>query len=149
MKRIGEHSKHIRCCPALILMDTKSSCLSPGAEWVPRSWQSIAWDAIFSQLALDGCILYLWMRYLLPGNVFLHSRQEKLLLKTSLSMVEKHNTLQRLKFQMASRCQKVKGIKAPRSQVCWFLGWVFTAGRSLMASGFPSSSFLCTTWLYF
>lgn len=78
----------------------------------------------FSQtlLALDGCILFWWMRYLLRRSVFLHCRQEKLLFKIYLSMIGKHKTLHGFKFQVAGHHQKYQGIKARRH-------WVLIAGQ--------------------
>lgn len=89
----------------------------------------------FSQtlLALDGCILFWWMRYLLRGSVFLHCRQEKLLFKIYLSMIGKHKTLHGFKFQVAGHCQKYQGIKAPRH-------WVLIAGQRSPLLSLPPGS---------
>lgn len=89
----------------------------------------------FSQtlLALDGCILFWWMRYLLRGSVFLHGRQEKLLFKIYLSMIGKHKTLHGFKFQVAGHCQKYQGIKARRH-------WVLIAGQRSPLLSLPPGS---------
>lgn len=70
------------------------------------------------QLALDECILSRWMRYLLPEDVFLHSRPENLFFKIYLSVVEKHKPPWGLKFPVASHCWKSKSIPVQRATYC-------------------------------